>query len=1059
MQARDINIVVITALPHEYAAVNAALSSHPEADAGLSFQAASVRNIYGHTHNVAILLLPSMGNNSSAAFTGRLSQHFPISQSVLMVGIAGAVPNPKEPEHHVRLGDIVVSGDAGVVQYDFEKESADECESRHPPRPPASQLLQSVRHLEALLLQDQELFHDRLKTLIDRLGKREWGRPSEKFDVLHNGTSEVRHPLDRRRKRGRPRIFIGTIGSANRLQKNPARRDLLGQRFKVRAIEMEASGVAEATWQLGVGYLVIRGTCDYCDQYKNDTWQKYAAAAAATYCATLITHIPEHPPSHGRATPNHDDIETLSIIGRGAAGTVFKVRDNLTGGIFALKELHPHLYDDETSVRRLKRELRLLAELGGKNYVISAQPRTSPSGKIRILMPYIEGPTLAERIRQGNITEEETLRFSEQLLTALDYIHSRGIVHRDIKPENILIDASGDIMVADFGIAGFNGGAPDELTRTGGIPVGGGRYGAPELADGSDASTASDVYSAALVMRAMQTGAPESTTGHLHEGMHGILAALVRAISEARRDSRPTAANALALLRASRRRAQVQSQANVTLSEPHPTSDAGLQPPHTPASYDLGRSLRECVESCRPIPISKLNDFMNPPKARELIEQIRARHISSSWHSNIGRISVADIIKCCSKTFWIPRIKKHLEWVGVDHEDRTLLDSLDASALPFRTWMQCLGHPKSIPYPEEEFRKHILQTLRQEFGNDKIPPDSQLRLAYSAWRSHVRPPSYTRHAIPKERGGIRWIHSPIPVLKKIQREVGSQILRRVPGHPGSTAFSQRRSSVLHARRHAGARAAVVVDIRDFFGSIRWSQAARTLFYSSQFWAARQGALVAPFVDWSAEGLQFVREVIFMGGADPLFSSSLPQGAPTSPVVANAAAVVLDHAIESAPSFRPTWKYSRYADDLVISTQFESARFYDDAIGTLSWAVQSLGWELSPAKTRHWSATGGAPLILCGLSVPDEENGPISLPRDLRRRLRAACHILLQGDADIDARRRAHGLVAYAYSVTSNLKLLAYFPNRTLSALTELGRLLPGASEASTDAFLQGWRSA
>ena len=60
----------------------------------------------------------------------------------------------------------------------------------------------------------------------------------------------------------------------------------------VYAVEMEASGIADTTWEMGTGYIVIRGICDYCDEYKNDDWQEYAALAAASYARDLIENLP-----------------------------------------------------------------------------------------------------------------------------------------------------------------------------------------------------------------------------------------------------------------------------------------------------------------------------------------------------------------------------------------------------------------------------------------------------------------------------------------------------------------------------------------------------------------------------------------------------------------------------------------------------------------------------------------------------------------------------------------------------------------------------------------------
>jgi nucleoside phosphorylase len=69
-------------------------------------------------------------------------------------------------------------------------------------------------------------------------------------------------------------------------------RDRLSKKFKIKAIEMEASGIAEATWENGRGYFVVRGICDFANDDKNKVWQPYAAAAAAAFTRDLIESMP-----------------------------------------------------------------------------------------------------------------------------------------------------------------------------------------------------------------------------------------------------------------------------------------------------------------------------------------------------------------------------------------------------------------------------------------------------------------------------------------------------------------------------------------------------------------------------------------------------------------------------------------------------------------------------------------------------------------------------------------------------------------------------------------------
>ncbi|MBI4630148.1 MAG: hypothetical protein HY740_00220, partial [Chloroflexi bacterium] len=73
----------------------------------------------------------------------------------------------------------------------------------------------------------------------------------------------IRHPADLLREKDKPRVFHGPIASANRLLRNPIKRDVLRETFGVKAVEMEGSGIADATWNHEIGYMVVRGICDY----------------------------------------------------------------------------------------------------------------------------------------------------------------------------------------------------------------------------------------------------------------------------------------------------------------------------------------------------------------------------------------------------------------------------------------------------------------------------------------------------------------------------------------------------------------------------------------------------------------------------------------------------------------------------------------------------------------------------------------------------------------------------------------------------------------------------
>jgi hypothetical protein len=160
-------IGIITALPKEYAAVNILLENKNDkykihgSGAGRRYCLGEIRSEEGNKHNL-VLATAGMGNNIAATRASLLLEHFQNVKSIIMVGIAGGVPNPSKDkvDDHVRLGDIVVSNEYGVIQYDFIKLEIQDITHRNPPRPPSASLLEAVRYLES-----EEILGNRLSTV------------------------------------------------------------------------------------------------------------------------------------------------------------------------------------------------------------------------------------------------------------------------------------------------------------------------------------------------------------------------------------------------------------------------------------------------------------------------------------------------------------------------------------------------------------------------------------------------------------------------------------------------------------------------------------------------------------------------------------------------------------------------------------------------------------------------------------------------------------------------------------------------------------------------------
>jgi len=196
-------------------------------------------------------------------------------------------------------------------------------------------------------------------------------------------------------------------------------------------------------------------------------------------------------------------------LGRGGMATVYLARDLKHDRLVALKVLRPEL---ATAVgpERFLREIQVAAAFNHP-HILALHDSGAADGLLYYVMPYVEGESLRDRLRRDRqLSINETLTLTGQVLSALDYAHQHGVVHRDIKPENILITGEHS-FVADFGIARAVDVAGGKLTETG-LALGTPAYMSPEQAAGdSHVDGRSDIYSVGCVLYEMLAGEPPFT--------------------------------------------------------------------------------------------------------------------------------------------------------------------------------------------------------------------------------------------------------------------------------------------------------------------------------------------------------------------------------------------------------------------------------------------------------------------------------------------------------------------------------------------------------------------
>jgi len=205
-----------------------------------------------------------------------------------------------------------------------------------------------------------------------------------------------------------------------------------------------------------------------------------------------------------------DRYELGAVLGRGGMGEVRSARDRRLGRAVAVKVLHPHLAAQPGVRRRFEAEARSAARLAHP-HVVAVHDVGEEDGRPYIVMELVVGPTLEQEVRQGPVDPERARRLAGEVLSALGAAHAVGLVHRDVKPGNVLLGPEGTAKVTDFGIAKVTGSdaataGADDPTGTGQV-VGTVAYMAPERLTGQPATVQSDLYSVAVALYEMLSGA------------------------------------------------------------------------------------------------------------------------------------------------------------------------------------------------------------------------------------------------------------------------------------------------------------------------------------------------------------------------------------------------------------------------------------------------------------------------------------------------------------------------------------------------------------------------
>jgi serine/threonine-protein kinase len=195
-------------------------------------------------------------------------------------------------------------------------------------------------------------------------------------------------------------------------------------------------------------------------------------------------------------------------LGRGGMAEVFLARDQLLDRPVAMKVLFPEFATDPAFVERFRREATAAANLNHPN-IVGVYDWGEADGTYFIVMEFVDGRTLSEILRdEGPLHPDRVADVGADVAAALGFAHRNGVVHRDVKPGNVLVTPTGQVKVADFGIArAITANADENLTQVGTV-MGTATYFSPEQARGDTVDPRSDIYSLGCVLYELLLGRP-----------------------------------------------------------------------------------------------------------------------------------------------------------------------------------------------------------------------------------------------------------------------------------------------------------------------------------------------------------------------------------------------------------------------------------------------------------------------------------------------------------------------------------------------------------------------
>lgn len=263
--------------------------------------------------------------------------------------------------------------------------------------------------------------------------------------------------------------------------------------FTAQEIEKIVSAVLDLPVQHRDAYL--REACD------GDNELLESVKSRITESETLDTCSQEDDPN-AMLGQSIGPYEIISLLGVGGMGVIYLAHDTRQQRQVAIKCLPPHFTSTNNYRKRFLNEARAVSSLEHPNICSLYDIGETSDQRLYIAMPYYEGETLENRLRQGPLPLADAINIILQMAAGLHAAHAKGIIHRDIKPANVMLTADNFVKLLDFGVAKING---VNLTSTG-VSLGTAAYMSPEQLCGEKVSVSADIWALGSILYEMLVG-------------------------------------------------------------------------------------------------------------------------------------------------------------------------------------------------------------------------------------------------------------------------------------------------------------------------------------------------------------------------------------------------------------------------------------------------------------------------------------------------------------------------------------------------------------------------